>query len=265
MADRKLNAAVLQASGKWAAFNTRLAELDTLLTANPALDLLACPELFVSGYFLSVEQCQQAAEPADGRYREAIGALAARHQTAIVYGYPEATDDAIYNAAACVDTNGTLIANHRKLALPPGIERELYACGRQHTMCSINGFRCALLICYDAEFPENVRAAALAGAEVLIVPTALTDRWPGVAQKMMPTRAFENGVWLLYANGAADTTSADNRLRLAGLSAILQPDGLDAARADTQPSLITASIDLASIHKARTRLPYFEDIASLPH
>lgn len=263
----QLRAGVLQSSGAYADLSARLQELERALIAQPELDLLVCPELFVSGYFMQPDECRKAAKTANGAYRQAIGTLATRHQTAIVYGYPEAGQNSDegnhYNAAACVSATGELIANHRKLALPPGFEHDLFSRGSQHTLFDLGDFRCAILICYDAEFPENVRQAALSGANVIIVPTALTSRWPVVAEKMMPTRAFENGVWLLYANGAADHHDTDRNLQLCGLSAIVQPDGHDAARAEAHPKCLAATLDLKSARDAQARLPYLLDQASL--
>jgi len=81
-------------------------------------------------------------------------------------------------------------------------ERACFTAGSELTVFTIEGRRVALLICYDVEFPEAVRAVAATGAEVVIVPTALSEDWPFVARKMVPTRAFENGMFLLYANHA---------------------------------------------------------------
>jgi predicted amidohydrolase len=70
------------------------------------------------------------------------------------------------------------------------------------------GLRIGILICYDVEFPENVRRLALAGAHLIAVPTALpaTDQAGLIARKMVPVRAFENQLFIAYANhcGADD-------------------------------------------------------------
>jgi len=57
----------------------------------------------------------------------------------------------------------------------------------------------ATLICYDAEFPENFRQMTTNGADLVVVPTALGAQWGIVSEKVMPTRAFENSAYVIYA------------------------------------------------------------------
>ena len=56
------------------------------------------------------------------------------------------------------------------------------------------------MICYDVEFPENVRAHALAGTDLLLVPTALMRPFEFVAESVVPVRAFENQLYVAYVN-----------------------------------------------------------------
>jgi len=123
----------------------------------------------------------------------------------------------------------------------------------------VAGFRCGILICYDAEFPEAVRALAQAGAELVIAPTALTKQWGVVAERVMPARAFENGVWLIYANHAGE----ENGTHYLGHSCIISPDGKDAARAGTGEQVITAKLDVESVAAAQKRIPYLKDVGDL--
>jgi predicted amidohydrolase len=118
-------------------------------------------------------------------------------------------------------------ANHRKLQLPSDYERENFMRGGRLTLLDLAGWKAALLVCYDVEFPEAVRACALGGAELVVVPTALRDRWGFVANTMIPTRAFENGVFLLYANYAG----SEGDWNYLGASCAIGPDGSEIARA----------------------------------
>lgn len=223
-----------------------------------ALDLVVCPELFMSGYFVA-GQLHVLAEPADGPFAQAVATLARKAGTAIVYGYPERDGATVYNSALAIGADGALLANHRKLAIPPGCEEGWFAPGNGLTLFQLGGMTCGLLVCYDAEFPEAVRAACLAGAETVIVPTALSDQWDQVADRVIPSRAFENGCWLLYANHAG----TENGLTYHGGSCILTPQGRDAARAGRGEELITATIDAKTVAAARARLPYFRDLMDL--
>ena len=120
-------------------------------------------------------------------------------------------------------------------------------------------FKCAMLICYDVEYPEAVRAAAEAGAQIIIVPTALSEQWGVVAHKLIPTRAFENGVWVLYANHAG----VENNARYLGNSCIVAPDGTDAIRAGITQQLIIAEIGLEAVTQAQNRLPYLKGVPQI--
>jgi len=233
---------------------TKLAE--TIIKAN--VDLLVCPELFLSGYNVG-SLIPEYAEARSGQYAAQIEAIAKASSTAIVYGYPEQHADALYNSAACIDANGQPIANHRKLMLPPGFESNYFVAGNHSTVFELFGFKVALLICYDAEFPETVRQMALAGAQLVIVPTALASQWGVVSEKLIPTRAFENGVWVAYANHAGQ----ENGLSYYGGSCIVTPEGIDAARADFTECVIQAQLDLDSVLAAQERLPYLQGVTDL--
>lgn len=221
-------------------------------------DLIVCPELFLSGYAAG-EDVERYAEPSDGPCAQKIAQVAKETRTAIIYGYPEAVDGARYNAAQCIDENGDALANHRKLVLPPGFEANVLTAGRGLTLFDLGGIKVGLLICYDVEFPEAVRATAVAGAQVVVVPTALASEWGVVANRVIPARAFENGVYVLYANHAG--TEGD--VTYLGESCIIGPDGKDLARASDAEDLISASLDPASVTVAQDRLPYHQDVRAL--
>ena len=90
------------------------------------------------------------------------------------------------------------LARHQKLILPPGFESDYFSIGRHIYVFDYCGLRIATLICYDAEFPELARQAALRGADIILVPTALAQQWGWVANQMIPTRGSETGCfWLM--------------------------------------------------------------------
>jgi predicted amidohydrolase len=217
-------------------------------------DLFVCPELFMSGYSVA-DDIGRLAEPVNGAFAQSIAGLARDHATAILYGYPEREGFRIYNSAACFGRDGTLLANHRKLALPPGFETQLFHRGEQATFVTLGEFKLALLVCYDVEFPEVVRAMARQGAHAVVAPTALKSSWSSVAKRLIPTRAFENGIYVIYANHAGRERDAD----YLGSSCIVGPDGEDLARAGPGEQVVSADLDLAAIARARCRLPYLED------
>ncbi|MCH9787054.1 carbon-nitrogen hydrolase family protein [Lentibacter algarum] len=237
--------------------------LDWLANALPAVvaegtDLLVLPELFAIGYNIG-DQVVARSEPVDGPTARAIATLAKAHGVAIHYGFAEADGDAIFNAAQCFGPDGTRLGGHRKLAIPPGFERAHFTPGQGCTLFTYRDVRIATLICYDAEFPETARYVASLGAELILAPTALGAQWEWVAQRMIPTRAYENGVYLAYANSAG----VENGMPFLGQSFIATPDGHELVRAGAQPEVIYGTLQLDKVSAAQTRLPYLRDRKAL--
>lgn len=221
-------------------------------------DLLLLPELFATGYNIG-DQITARAEPAQGQTAQTIANLAKAHRVAIHYGFVESDGRDIFNAAQCFGPDGAFLGGHRKLAIPPGFEADHFKRGKGCTVFSFRGLKIATLICYDAEFPETARHVAGLGAELILVPTALGDRWDWVSQTMIPTRAYENGVFLAYANSAG----TENGMSFLGQSFIAAPDGKELARADSSSQVIYATLDQQRVAAAQDRLPYLVDIEQL--
>lgn len=248
---------VFQAACDGLDFQHRLTRLDQALQGQH-LDLVVCPELFATGYHIARDH-RDLGEPVDGRYFHGFAAVAQAHGCAIAFGYPEAAGQT-YNAAAVVGADGALLANHRKrLPSPNSFEETCFANGGTQTLFDLEGMRVAAAICYEIEFPETARSAALAGADLLIVPTALVAAWPVVAERVVPARAFENGLWLAYANHGGREL-AESYL---GGSRIVAPDGREVAVAGRGEELLIAEIDTEAVSRTRRRLPYLRDCAIL--
>lgn len=256
-----LNLALLQSpadlDGPAARLEWLEARLEELGPASP--DLVVLPELFQCGYNVGA-RLGAAGEPRDGPFAKAVAELARGQDTAIVYGCAERDGDVLYNAALAFGRDGRMLGHHRKLILPPGFEGDHFAPGEGSALFAIGAFKVALLVCYDVEFPETVRHVAMAGADLVVVPTALSDQWPLVADKLVPVRAFENGVFLAYCNHSG----TENGLTYHGGSCIVAPDGADLARAGAGPQTLSAALDHAAVARARARLPYHRDRAALP-
>ncbi|MCK1797796.1 carbon-nitrogen hydrolase family protein [Streptomyces sp. XM4193] len=209
--------------------------------------LLVTPELSLTGYALG-EGVRAAAEPADGPSARALSAVAARHRIALVHGYPELDGDTVYNSAQLIGGDGTTLANYRKTHLFGDFEKSAFAPGAEPVVqAELSGVRLGLLICYDVEFPETVRAHALAGTQLLLVPTALMRPYEFVPQTLVPARAWENQLYLAYAN----RYGTEGDLTFAGLSALAAPDGTVRARAGVGEDLVVADVDLALLSAVR--------------
>lgn len=249
--------AVFQSAGGGLSVDERFHKLKNVVTETDC-DLVICPELYVSGYNVGGTLREVAVNESQS-FIEQASILAKSTSTALVVGYPELAGNVLYNSAIFIGSKGQTLANHRKLAIPPGDERDHFTPGNSMTIVEYMGLKCALLVCYDAEFPETVRAAAKMGAELVIVPTALNRGWPVVADKVMPTRAFENGVWLAYANHAG----SEDGLDYYGHSCIVTPTGQDEARAGADEEVLTAEIDVEAVKSAQARLPYIKDLTHI--
>lgn len=217
-------------------------------------DILLLPELFASGYYIG-NKVSERAETATGPTARAIAAMAKKYGVAIHYGFPELDGDNLYNSAQCFGPDGQRLGGHRKCVIPPGFEGDHFQPGTGFIPFAFKGVTFGTLICYDAEFAEAARAVALLGAEVILVPTALGAKWEWVARTMIPTRAFENGVFLAYANSAG----VENGMKYLGQSFIAAPDGVELARAGSAPEIIHAQLDLDRVSSAQARLPYLKD------
>ncbi|HEY3469466.1 MAG TPA: carbon-nitrogen hydrolase family protein [Amycolatopsis sp.] len=211
--------------------------------------LLVLPELSGTGYLDDPARLRSLAEPPDGPHCREVSAIAAETGIALVHGWAEADGPHVYNSARLVGGDGRELLRYRKSHLYGPIERAAFDPGSDGVVqASFDGVTVGVLICYDVEFPEAVRAHALAGTQLLLVPTALMEPCGFVATGLVPARAFENQLFVAYSNWAAPA--------FCGLSRVVGPDGR--VRTGDGPLRI-AEIDLAEIPPARQLSPYLAD------
>ena len=219
------------------------------------IDLIICPELFMSGYG-NPEDIKKYAETFEGPFAKSVSKLAKKFNLSIVYGYPELQKNNLYNSALCFDCEGNFLINHRKTILPKtSNENKLFNTGQKNSIFQIADLKVALVICYELEFPEIIRKAALDGISLVIAPTGQSDLWPAASRYISRSRAFENGVFVAYANSCGE----NNGINFIGESKIINPKGLDVISARNQEELIIGDIDLNLINSVREKLPYLED------
>jgi predicted amidohydrolase len=237
----------------------KINRLESHLNNNDKLDLVVCPELFISGYG-NLDNINKFSENHDGEYAKKISALAQKSSTAIIYGYPEISNNQLFNSAQLFDSKGLSLTNHQKKLLPPTAdESKIFTPGKESSIFSIKGIKSAIVICYELEFPELIRELALKGVELIIAPTGQSSHWPAAALHNCRTRAFENGIFVAYAN----STGQLNGISFMGESKIIGPDGIDIANANIGEKLISAEIDTDQINLVREKLPYLDDSKSL--
>jgi predicted amidohydrolase len=234
----------------------RLAEA-AAQAAGQGAGLLVCPEMFLTGYAIGPEAVRRLAEPVDGSSAAQAAAIARKVGIALLYGYPELSPDGrVYNAALLLDSHGRRLTNHRKTHLFSDLDRNAFSPGDSPpTVAEVDGMKVGVLICYDVEFPENVRALALAGCELVAVPTANMVPFSFVMEHLIPTRAYENHLFVAYVNRCG----REGEIAYLGGSCAVGPDGLDLARAGPGEELLTADLELTKLRERPPLNTYLAD------
>ena len=240
------------------AANLRLIEAAAERAAAGGARLMVAPELAVTGYGAG-EAIRRLAEPADGPQVRRLQALSKTQGLAIVAGFAERAGEAIFNSLVMVEGEAEPTV-YRKTHLYGDYERALFTPGQlQSALRDFLGVKLGFLICYDVEFPENLRRLARAGADLVLVPTALPQGpfAPFIATSVVPVRAFENQVFVVYANHGG----RDENFAYAGLSRAVGPDGRClAAAVDDKAALLFAEIEPAAFEASRRANTYLADL-----
>ena len=222
------------------------------------VDLLVFPEMCITGYWhvrnLAREEIDALAEPVpDGPSTKVLLSLASEYGISIGAGLIErGKDGKLYNTYVVVMPDGRTVS-HRKLHT---FISEHMDSGSDYTVFDLpDGTKAGILICYDCNLGENVRATALLGAEVLVAPHQTggcdtpsprcmgaidPDLWERRAEdaeaietefkgpkgrewllKWLPARAHDNGMFLVFSNGVG---LDDDEVRT-GNAMILDPYG----------------------------------------
>src|SRR5476649_2864750 len=225
--------------------------------AAQSAELLVCPEMFLTGYNIGSKAAYSLAQRRDGPAASEIAAIARAEKIAVLYGYPERTDDdQIYNAVQLIDAQGKSLCNYRKTHLYGELDKAMFSAGEdQFPVIEFNGWRLGFLICYDLEFPENTRRLALAGAELILVPTANMVPFDFIADVTVRARAFENQCYVAYANYCGQ----EGEIQYCGQSSIAAPNGQRIAQAGLDETLIVGALDRQSILDARAANHYLQD------
>ncbi len=222
-------------------------------------DILIAPEMFLTGYNIGETAVREAAQEADGYMLEKVANLAYTHKIAIVVGFPELAEDGqVYNSAAFISSSGKKLCVYRKTHLFGDVDRAQFSAGG--SLCdpfTYQGWKIALAICYDIEFPEVARFYAQSGTDLILTPTANMAPFFNVASNMVPVRAQENALYIAYAN----YVGSEGEFTYCGLSCLCGPLGDDIARAGRgDEELVYGSISRQEIQYARKGTPYLEDL-----
>nr|WP_271208954.1 carbon-nitrogen hydrolase family protein [Rhodococcus wratislaviensis]GLK33363.1 putative hydrolase [Rhodococcus wratislaviensis] len=246
----------LQTEGEAGNPQENLAELNRAAetAASHGSNLLITPELFVTGYDIGTMLLTLA----ERDWLTPVRDIAVAHDIALLVGLPEKIPGVgVFNSAVFVDSNGDVLGVHRKTHLFGDIDKTYFEAGNEPvTVVDFRGVRVGVMICYDVEFPENTRMAALAGAELLAVPTAQMEPFEFVAENVIRTRAWENQVYVAYVNH----TGREGDTSYVGRSSIVGPDASVLDQLQMETGLIHATVDTTRVQRAQRQNPYLSDI-----
>jgi predicted amidohydrolase len=204
--------------------------------------LITFPECSLTGYSLSLEEARTVAEPIPGPSTERIVELCQSLNILVALGMLEKDPEgSIYNTAVLLGRDG-ILGQYRKTHLPYlGVDRYLSQ-GDEITGPFPTPFgQVGLLICYDLRFPEPIRALALQGAHLVLLPTNWPDKAHLYPDFMAQSRASENGIYLLAANRIGE----ERGTRYLGRSVIVGPDGKKLAEGSSVvEEILIAEVDL---------------------
>lgn len=219
-------------------------------------DVVAFHECSITGYTFAKnltesEMLQIAEYIPEGESVQRLITMAEHNDITILAGlFEKDRDNKLYNTYVCVNKYG-LVASHRKIH--PFISRFLSP-GNNYTVFEINGWKCGILICYDNNIIENVRATKLLGADIIFMPhvtmctpserpgagfvdpelwknrvndpTTLRLEFEGMKgrawlMKWLPARSYDNNIYAIFSN----PVGMDDEQLKNGYSMIIDPFG----------------------------------------
>jgi N-carbamoylputrescine amidase len=196
------------------------------------------------------------AEPVPGPTSEAFAGLARELGVVVVLNVFERAGDRTFDTSPVIDADGTLLGIARMVHItdyPCFHEQGYYAPGdRGAPVFDTAVGKLGVAICYDRHYPEYMRALAVKGAELVIVPQAgVLGEWPeGLYEAELRVAAFQNG----YFTALCNRVGKEERLEFAGESFVCDPAGRVVARAGQgTEEVLLADIDLAAVADSHAR------------
>ncbi len=233
--------------------------------AGDGAELVTFPELAFTPFYPQkppVGNVLDLAEPVPGPTVELFQALAQELRVVIVLNVFERDGGVTYDCSPVIDADGSLLGRTRMVHIteyPCFHEQQYYSpstLGAPVFQTRVGPVGVA--ICYDRHFPEYMRALALAGADLVVVPQAgVVDEWPaGFFEGEMTTAAFQNG----YFIGLCNRVGMEECLTFAGESFVCGPEGSVRARAPKgADAILTVDIDLADAARSHARRVLMRD------
>lgn len=222
--------------------NVALAERLVTRCADQGAELVVLPEGFLEGYVVNEagmtrERFLELAEPLDGAYVARFRELARRLGVWLLACFAERDGGLAFNTALLIDGAGEVVGKYRKTHVQSGGDWKFYAAGEELPVFETPWGRARVMICYDRQFPEVPRALMRQGAMLVLNPS--WGMFGELNETMMRTRAYENGVFIVFAHVKG--------------ALVLGPRGDVAARSDSGEEILVCDVDLREAEAIRER------------
>ena len=279
MSRKSLSVALLQEKDR-GSVDANLAAIEAGLreAAANGVELVLLQELHNGAYFCQHESVDEfdLAETIPGPSTARLAALAKQHGVVLVSSLFEKRATGLYhNTAVVFDADGSTAGKYRKMHIPddPGFYEKFYFTPGDigFTPIDTSVGRLGVLVCWDQWYPEGARLMALAGAELLLYPTAIG--WDPSDDQAEKTRqrdawvlshrghAVANGLPVLSCNrvGHEPSPMGASGIDFWGNSHVLGPQGEFIAEAGTDPTLLLAEVDMQRSEHVRRIWPFLRD------
>src|SRR5439155_7238399 len=245
------------------------------VAADHGARLVCLQELTLSPYFAvsagGPEEAGAIAEELPGgptsKFAARVAAASGVHVHASLYERPDEDDEGLgYNTAICVSPSGEIVGRTRKQHIPvtAGYYEDRYfrPGDSGYPVVDVDGARFGFPTCWDQWFPELARAYSLAGAEVIVYPTAIGSEpdHPGfdtepLWERVITGNGIANGTFMVAINRVGD----EPPLRFYGSSFVSDPYGRILAQAPRdRPAVIVADLDLDQRRDWLTLFPFLD-------
>jgi deaminated glutathione amidase len=227
----------------------------TAQAADSGARLVVFPEAAMCDFGQKTDDLRSVAEPLDGRFVTTLSELAARHRMIVVAGMFESIpgDHLIHNSAIVVDPVKGLVGTFHKRHLFDAfgeVESERFRAGEEDPLqIEVDGYRAAVVICYDMRFASYIECAADQGAELMLAPAAwvagpLKEEHLSVVGR---ARALDNTMYVAVSGQAG--------VAYTGRSVIVDPLGVTIAGLGDGEGIAVADVSHERLKEARARLP----------
>jgi predicted amidohydrolase len=244
--------AVAQTAPIVGAVPTNLAASErTIVQLAGTADVVVFPELFTTGYRREGMHHAALAEPIpDGPTIRKLAEAAARAELAVVGTILEDADGEVYDTAVVIDREGRVAGRYRKSHLYPA-EREFFAAGNSLEVVEAGGLQIGLAICFEHAFPEIFTELAIAGAELIAIPSAVPVGYEYLLELRTRARAQDNQLYV----AAANLVGSDGVTNWCGRSMIVGPRGEMLASAGDGVDVIVAALEDGAASAERDQEP----------